>query len=473
MLIRLILAVDDRALERSLEQSITADDVNVEILGAERAPWQKVVRSFGDIIVISAPLIPAPAESSLAMLRELPENPTTVILHDSDSPEEHARLVAAGADVVLYSGVSRRRLVQAIEATIETRRQLIQLEGFDRRARATPKIGDFFSESEAMRLFMDEVRQVLRSNSVLLLLGETGSGKEHLARAIHAESPRSVGPFIAVNSAALPEQLLESELFGHEQGAFTGAIRPRRGAFDLAHGGTILLDEIGEMPLHLQAKMLRVLQDFEVTPVGGERTHWVDVRVIAASNRDLEKEVEAGNFRQDLFYRLSVVTLTIPPLRERVEDIPAMAQHFVDLYQLKLGREIDGLTADAIDAFCRYNWPGNVRELMNVIERAVLLCKGREIGLEHLPVAFQSGALLPRMLLSDQGGTVASWKDKTLLQVRAEVLDQVERLYLQTILSQTRGRLGRAAKIAGIHPRSLYNKMKRLGLRKEEFKEGR
>ena len=206
--------------------------------------------------------------------------------------------MAAGADVVLYSGISEKSLAEAIERTLESRRQLHQIDRFDRKGSSRPRIDDFISDSGKMQMFMDEVHQIIPSSSVLLITGETGVGKEHLAKAIHAESPRSAGPFIAVNTAALPEQLLESELFGHEQGAFTGAVRSRRGAFELAHGGTIFLDEIGEMPLHLQTKLLRVLQDYEVQPVGSEAPIWVDVRIIAASNRNLEEEVAAGNFPQ-------------------------------------------------------------------------------------------------------------------------------------------------------------------------------
>jgi transcriptional regulator with GAF, ATPase, and Fis domain len=275
---------------------------------------------------------------------------------------------------------------------------------------------------------------------------------------------------VTVNTAALPEQLLESELFGHEQGAFTGAIRSRRGAFELAHGGTIFLDEIGEMPLHLQAKLLRVLQDYEVRPIGGESPIWVDVRVIVATNRDLEKEVQEGNFRQDLYYRLSVVTLIIPPLRKRRTDIPAIAEQFLRYYRNKIGREIDRISQPAMDALCRYDWPGNVRELMNVIERAMLLCKSREITLKDLPGSFHEDRSPVRAILPNDNVAPFSWEDKTLPEVQREVLHRVERLYLQMVLEKTGGRVGQAAQIAGIHPRGLYNKMKQLGLRKEDFK---
>jgi len=291
MLIRLVCAVKDKKLHADLEKRLSTFDVQLKMCGRQKAPWQDLVRSCGDVFVVSKGLIPKPIESSVGMLNNLPEKPTTIILHDRESSEEHANLLASGADVVLYTGISMDSLVEAIESTIESRRQLNFVDRFDQRGRIKPKISDFISNSEDMQLFLDEVQQVVSTDSTLLLLGETGVGKEHLSKAIHAESHRSKGPFIAINMAAIPEPLMESELFGHEQGAFTGAVRSRRGAFELAHGGTIFLDEIGEMPMHMQSKLLRVLQDFEFTPVGGETSIWVDVRVIAATNKDLEEEI--------------------------------------------------------------------------------------------------------------------------------------------------------------------------------------
>ena len=469
MLSRIVLAVNSKALEKHLEQSTSYNDVLVECCGQIKNPWHKVVQSCGDVIVISEAIIPSPIESGIAMLNNLPEHPTTVILSDRDSSEGHAQLVAAGADVVLYSGASKKSLSEAIDATIESRRQLNKLERYDARGRVLPKINDFISDSETMQIFMNEVRLVAPSNSVLLILGETGVGKEHLAKAIHAESARASEPFVTVNTPALPEQLLESELFGHSQGAFTGAVRSRRGAFEMAHGGTIFLDEIGEMPLHLQTKLLRVLQDYEVRPVGEETPIWVDVRVIAATNRDLEQEVAAGNFRKDLYYRLNVVTLSIPPIRDRKEDIPAFVRYFIDYYHDKIGRDVKGISADAMNTLCSYDWPGNVRELMNVIERAMLLCKTDEITVQDLPAVLNKGVSPPHM---PNGGynDLTAWKGKTLAEVQREVNDTVERNYLKMVLRETNGRVGEAARIAGIHLRSLYNKMKRLDLQKEDFR---
>jgi two-component system response regulator AtoC len=470
MLIRMALAVTDKSLQKQLAEKLSSSDVRVESFGQLRSAWQKVVRSGCDVIVISDDLIVGPADNGIATLNELPENPTTVIIHGSDSAEENAQLAAAGADVVLYAGVSKKSMAEAIETTLESRRQYILRKRFDRRGLTDPKIADFVSESQAMQIFMDEVLQVIPSDSPILLMGETGVGKEHLAKAIHAESPRSGGPFISVNMAAMPEQLLESELFGHEQGAFTGAIRYRRGAFELAHLGTIFLDEIGEMPLHLQSKLLRVLQDYEVKPIGGENTIGLDVRVIAATNQDLEKEIAQGNFRQDLYYRLSVLMLTIPPLRNRKEDIPGMVRRFMAYFRYKIGREVNGFSDQALESLCNYTWPGNVRELMNVIERAILLSKTDEIGVDVLPNVFNGDNSGREAIFPGLKSDAMQWLNKTLPEVQKEVMGQVERLYLEMALKKTRGRIDRTARIAGIHPRGLYNKLKQLGLHKQDFK---
>lgn len=469
MLIHCVVATKHTKLETKLVRYLDVPDVRVTTIKLDSIPWQRIVRSCGDIIIVDEALIPKPVESGIGILNNLPESPTTVVLHGRDSSEEHAQLVTAGADVVLFAGLSINRVVSAIETTVESRRQMLLKEQFDRLGRLKPKIADFLSDSEVMQIFLEEVKSVIPSDTTLLILGETGVGKEHLAKAIHSESTRSNGPFVTVNVAALPEQLLESELFGHAQGAFTGADRARRGAFELAHRGTVFLDEMGEMPLHLQSKLLRVLQDFEVHPVGAESSVWVDVRVIAATNRDLEAEVALGNFRKDLFYRLSVVTLTLPSLRERLEDIPVLAERFLEMNCQRRGCEIKGFQDQTIEALAQYSWPGNVRELMNVIERAVLLCKSDLISLDDLPQIFhrgiKDGGLLEEFIFSPE-----SWQKKTLHQVRKEVLERADKTYLTMLLKETKGRVGEAARRAGIHPRGLYDIMKRLDIRKEDFK---
>ncbi|MCA8944012.1 MAG: sigma 54-interacting transcriptional regulator, partial [Planctomycetes bacterium] len=259
-----------------------------------------------------------------------------------------------------------------------------------RGSEASPSLADFLTRSPRMRAFVDIVRRVVDVDTSLLITGPTGVGKERLARAIHAEGPRSDQPFVAVNCGALPESLLESELFGHEKGAFTGADRARKGQFELASGGIIFLDEIGEMPTHLQVKLLTVLQRHEVTPIGGQQPIAVDVRVIAATNRDLHAEVERGKFREDLFYRLNVLPLEIPALSTRPDDIVDLAGRFIAHFREAMPESrVESISDDAVGALMRYAWPGNIRELINVIERAMVLGRTRAIGLADLPPAIR------------------------------------------------------------------------------------
>ena len=261
--------------------------------------------------------------------------------------------------------------------------------------------------------------------------------------------------------------------FGHEEGAFTGATRARRGSFELAHGGTIFLDEVGDMPLHLQVKLLRVLQEREVQRVGGERPFEVDVRIMAASNRDLAKEVKDGQFRQDLYYRLSVVTLEVPPLRERKEDIPALARSYIGFHQPRIGCEVYDIDTEAVEALVRYAWPGNVRELINVIERAMLLCRTDTITPADLPVGIQgfvppqaNGISIPR----NPADVPSAWLARPLKELRDSMLADLERVYLAAILRETNGKIGQTAQRARIDPRSLHDKMKQYGLTKEDFR---
>ena len=472
MILRITLSVQDSDLQSLLHKKLSSSDVVVDRVRCTRGAWERIIRRGSDIIVASQSLIPTPLEQSFSLLNELPEIPTTIVITQSRSAEAHAGLLAAGCDTVLYADLPQQQVVDVIEATIENRRQLVSRNPTDREPLEKPRLSDFISEGPEMKMFMQMVQRVVPSRTALLILGETGVGKEHLAKAIHTEGPYSAGPFIAINCAALPEQLLESELFGHEEGAFTGATRRRRGAFEIAHRGTLFLDEIGEMPLHLQAKLLRVLQDFEVRRVGGEQTLKVDVRVMAASNRDLEAHCKSHQFRSDLFYRLSVIELLVPPLRERHQDIPALAQRFISRIAPKIGRDICDISDSALHQLCQYEWPGNVRELSNVLERALLLCEGSQITLHDLPAGISGASHSGLASHTDQVPLADTWRDKTLPEVCREVFEQVERDYLTMVLTETGGRVGLTAKRAGIHPRGLYEKMKKHRLNKIDFRSG-
>jgi DNA-binding NtrC family response regulator len=476
MLTRVVVAVEPRSRRRRIRALLEGPGTSVEPALPRAAPWEEITRSPADVFVVSRSLLPKPVEDAVSLIRGSPESPTIVVIAERDDAEDRARLLALGCEAVVPPRVAAGTLRELFTTIVERRRsegeQSIQVA----MAPDQPRLSDFVSASPAMQTFMEVVERVVDADSSLLILGETGVGKERLGRAIHAESRRSSGPFVAVNCGALPENLLESELFGHEEGAFTGATRARRGWFELAHGGTLFLDEVGELPLHLQVKLLRALQEHAFQPLGSERTIRVDVRVMAASNRDLERAVEQGVFRGDLFYRLGVVSLTLPALRDRAQDIPSLAASYIALFATTIGRNVDAIGSEALDALTRYAWPGNVRELMNVIERAVLLCKGSRIGLGDLPAAIGGpyeggGQLLAGTAAAGEAARVPdTWLRRPWRDVRREVLARVERAYLAGLLEATQGRVGETARRAGMEPRSLHAKMKRLQLRKEDYR---
>jgi len=306
---------------------------------------------------------------------------------------------------------------------------------------------DLLSKSPAMQAVFELARTAARSSSTILVLGESGSGKEVLARAIHMESPRVDRPFVAVSCAALTESLLESELFGHEKGSFTGAIARRKGKFEAADQGTLFLDEVGDIGPKMQLDLLRVLEERRFHRIGGNDSIDVDVRIIAATNRDLRKAVQEGRFREDLFYRLNVIPITIPPLRDRREDIPLLVESFVERLAVEMKKRIDGVSAEAMTALMAHDWPGNVRELRNVLERGAVVSTGHLIQVPDLGLPTKAeGAPRP--------GTLAS-------------LEEVERRHVAAVLAHTGGNVSQSARILGIDRVTLYNKMRKWGLRRD------
>jgi DNA-binding NtrC family response regulator len=298
------------------------------------------------------------------------------------------------------------------------------------------------------------VAQVARTTTTVLITGESGTGKELIARAIHRQGPRRDKPFVAVNPAAIAETLMESELFGHEKGAFTGAYQRKLGKFELAQGGTLFLDEIATLRPELQAKLLRVLQEREIERVGSGQAIKIDARIIAATNADVPAAVAAGSFREDLFYRLNVVHLTVPPLRERTDDIPLLVAHFISRYNHEFGKRIDGLTAEALEALRAYHWPGNVRELQNVVERSVVLVDGPTIGVDDLPLELSLGA------------TATAETDGLPLN---EASDRFERQIVLRTLDRVDGNMSEAARVLGLHRNSLKSKLDRWKIRPKEL----
>ena len=336
--------------------------------------------------------------------------------------------------------ISLRREIEAHRKSKSTIQYLVEEIGAERRS----MVGD----SPALRRVLDQVAQVAPTDSTVLIQGETGTGKELVARAIHEAGARRERPLVKLNCAALPRELVESELFGHEKGAFTGAFQQRRGRFELADGGTLFLDEVGELPLDTQAKLLRVLQEREFERVGGTRTLKVDVRLVAATNRDLHSQVAAGRFRADLFYRLNVFPIPVPPLRERRGDIPGLLQHFAAKTARKLGRPLNGIAPAFIASARTYDWPGNIRELENMVERAMVMSRGDLLDGTVLPPAASPGPTP-----SAVEGT----------------LEEVERAHIRRVLEGARwiieGERG-AARILGLNPSTLRGRLRKLGIRK-------
>jgi len=372
-----------------------------------------------------------------------------VVITGSDSKRAALEAVRRGAYGFFEKPLDPGELLHIVSQA--ARMRLLEIE--NRRLRSElsrpPGFVHLLGASQALEKILKQARSVAATSATVLLTGENGTGKEMLARAIHEESPRASGPFVAVSCAALPETLIESELFGHEKGAFTNATQTRKGRFELANGGTLLLDEIGDLTPAVQVKLLRVLQERSFERVGGNKTLTVDIRLIAATNRDLEKEVAEGRFRQDLFFRLNVVPLALPPLRDRVDDIPILAAHFAAKSANRYGHAMPELTPKLIDVLQEYDWPGNVRELENLLERLVVLSNGDSLGLEFVP---------EKMLKILPG---ASTQDESTLEGAVE---SVKRRMIQSALQAEGGNKVAAAKKLGISRSYLHRLINEFGL---------
>jgi DNA-binding NtrC family response regulator len=468
MLIRVLVHLVPERLAERVGAALAGGDVVVSTSRSRDDLWRRLGDEAADLVVLNRDACVEPLEQVIPLLRRTPELPEVVVLATEEDSAERARLQSVGSFAVVFEGLPDESLRATLGALVRRRReQRVQGLGVDRPAF---RLSDFVSRSDTMRELLATARRVAASDSSVLLLGETGTGKEWLARALHEEGLRSAGPFIAVNCSALPESLLESELFGHEKGAFTGAIRARRGLCELAHRGTLFLDEIGDMSPHLQVKLLRVLQERRIQRIGSEGDVSVDLRIMAATNRDLEQAMHNREFRRDLYYRLSVVTLTLPPLRERHEDVPLLIETYLARFRAQLGRHDLEVSERAMEALSGYSWPGNVRELINVIERAVLLASGDRIDLDDLPPAV-AGA--PDGGSEDVGASAALapglWR-LPMPEAVARLTADFERQYLDAALRAGRGRINEVARQAGIETRTLYNKMKLYGLRKEAYR---
>ncbi len=449
---RVLVADDELNMRRVLEAMLRRE--GYEVITAANGVEAMSGMTAGVHTVITD--LKMPVLDGMALLKRLsaeyPDVPVVMITAHG-SVENAVEAVKLGAFDYLEKPFEQEQIRQVVAKAINT----YALARRDARPEEPSVRGRFrlVGQSAAIRQIYGVVEKVASTPSTVLITGESGTGKELIARALHENSSRHAGPFIKINCAAIPKTLMESELFGYEKGAFTGAVGAKPGRFELAHSGTLFLDEIGEIPVEMQVKLLRVLQESEFERVGGIKTIKVDVRLVTATNRDLLQDISAGSFREDLYYRLNVVPIHIPPLRDRHEDIPLLVDHFLSKFNDRLKKQIDSVSADAIGRLVSYHWPGNIRELENLMERTMLFCERSEIQVSDLPPEIGG---LPSSAVPTPGS--ASLKEA----VRAET-ERVERELIQKALDETGGNVTQAARKLKISRKSLQTKMKELGLR--------
>ncbi len=451
---RLLIVDDDDSLRDSLSLVLAAEGYEITTAADAEQALVRVGETPFDVVLCDLRM---PGRDGLELLPELAQRipEATLILMSAYGTEELAlEAMRRGAYDYLAKPFQPTEALLAIRKAGE--RERLRRRG-DLLAREVERaVGErpIVAASPVMIGVLELLERAAEFKATVLLLGESGTGKEVLARAIHSQSPRRDEAFVAVNCGAIPANLLESELFGHAKGAFTGANKARRGLFLEADGGTLFLDEIGEMPAELQVKLLRVLQEEEIRPLGESKSRQVDVRVLAATSRDLESDVAAGQFREDLFYRLNVVRVDVPPLRERREDIPLLVDHFLEKFRIGLGKPVAGIADDALERLVAYAWPGNVRELENVIERAVILCRDARLGLGELPESVVTGT-------TPAPGDAGERGDLSIKAARRRAEIEVIRRALQA----TDGNRTHAAKLLEISHRALLYKLKEYELR--------
>jgi two-component system response regulator AtoC len=439
-----ILVVDDEPIVReSLHDWLT--DTGYEVFTAENGPKAlEIIEEERPGIVIADLVMPGMDGIELMKrAKEIDPSIEVIIITAYASISTAIAAMKEGAYDYIEKPFCPERAELLIEKLAEHQKLVEENLSLRLRLEDHYRFENIIAKSSKMQRVIEVIKIVAKSNATVLITGESGTGKELVARAIHSQSHRRGKPFVAVSCAALPESLLESELFGHEKGSFTGAYAQKKGRFEFASGGTLFLDEVGEMSANIQVHLLRVLEEKEFTRVGGNQPIKVDVRVVSATNKDLKKAVASGEFREDLYYRLNVVTIELPPLRERKEDIPLLAQHFLNDFALENQKRITGFSPEATESLLAYDWPGNVRELENAIERAVILAKDSVITVAELP---QENMSLGR---SDSVG---------------KNLKEMEKSHIMDVITGTGGNYSEAARILGITRMTLYNKVKEYGL---------
>jgi DNA-binding NtrC family response regulator len=442
---RILVVEDDREMARFLAQILTEEGYAVDLAQDGPAALERAGQSHFDLIISDLMM---PRMKGTDLIRQLKENHSEVpvlVITAFGTIESAVEAMKAGALHYITKPFRTDDFLIHVQRALENLRLHNELNRLRTEVHGRYRFENLIGQSDKMQKVFDVVARVSDLPANVLILGESGTGKEMIAHAIHLHGPRAQSPFIAVNCAAIPETLLESELFGYVRGAFTDARRDRTGLFQEASGGVLFLDEISELSLALQAKLLRILEDKEVRPLGSNKTIKVDVQLLSASNRDLAQLVQEGAFRQDLYYRLNVIRLDLPPLRDRPEDIPLLADHFLKKFAKTSKRAVSGIDKNALAAFMRYHWPGNVRELEHVIERAVLLGNRSMIGLEDLPASCVS--------VDAQNAPLNA------AMTKAYTLRELEQEYIQRVLEDVKGNKTEAAKILGVDRTTLYRKL--------------
>ena len=452
---KIIVIEDDLIVRKNLEQQLRNRRYDVAAVDTLSAASEYLAKDNWDLMLVDVRLPDGEGTELLRQLNARPQKPLVVMMSGFGTVESAVECMREGAFDYLIKPFSNDQL-DAILKKAEKFNQLVKVNEYLTHEQDESSACEMLGQSRVMDSLRNLIRKVARTNATVLIQGESGTGKELVARAIHRQSPRNNAPFIRVNCAAVPENLIESEFFGHEKGAFTGAMNKREGRFELAHGGTILLDEVSEVSPTVQAKLLRVLQERELERVGGNRTIKVDVRVVATTNRQLEQSVERKEFRQDLFFRLNVVPIHVPALRERREDVNFLAEQFMHRFARKHGVRVQGMAADCKAALEAHNWPGNVRELQNVIERAVILSADGDcltadnLGLSGLSLSSGGTAVAP----GGGGSTFNLADDGNLL-----TLGELEKRHIFAALEKCAGNRTHAAKVLDISIRTLRNKL--------------
>ena len=461
----IVIADDERSIRLALTQALGSNGYEVHEADTAATALKCIEENIPDLVLLDHKFPDGDGLEILQQAKEIDPNLQVIMLTGHGTVDLAVDAMRAGAVNFLEKPFQMDHLRAAVEKALEARalrKEVFLLRREQGQMPETPIVG----QSKAVRECYRTVKQVAESpTSTILITGESGTGKELFARAAHFLSPRKSEAFVDINCAALTESLLEAELFGYEKGAFTGAnTQGKIGLFDAANGGSIFLDEIGEMDLPFQAKLLRVLQERRFKRVGGVTDIKIDVRVIASTNRDLREEVKEGNFREDLFYRLNVVPIPLPPLRDRRDDIPKLVSFFIEKFNTLLGKTIGKLDPEAEDALVSYDWPGNVRELQNVIERAVILCTGDVIQVQNLNIQAEP---VGRLSGSDGGLPPGDY-----LELTERSISSMEMQLIKKVLDETLWRRSKAAKILGINRTTLYNKIKEYGLEPPEGQKG-